>query len=248
MVFEVRVAQNGDSGPMMEGVVEGLRASSAHEDLPALATLFGNWGDPAMASKGAEVSKPNGIVSVAEKGSKNESPDARQGGEDGGIGRMVGIGIPLNLGEPPLEILIDVAALATNESQLWDQQSEMSDEGLEAAGSELEVLLLKDMKDVIGLDPADVMFADEDPDVVGSGAGTRIEAHLEELAEEGIQGTIARSQAQKVGSALNQQVLNLRAEGDVQLDELNAGAEELAQGDDLWRRKLQALESMPIGS
>ena len=202
-----------------------------------------------MASKGAEVSKPNGIVSVAEKGSKDESPDPWQGGEDGGIGRMVGIGNPLNLGEPPLEILIDVAALATNDSQLWDQQSEMSEEGLEAPGSELEVLLLKDMKDVIGLDPADVMFADEGPDVVGSrGAGTRVEAHLEELAEEGIKGTIARSQAQKVGSALNQQVLNLRAEGDVQLDELNAGAEELAQGDDLWRGKLQALESMAIRS
>jgi hypothetical protein len=34
----------------------------------------------------------------------------------------------------------------------------MSDEGLEAPGSELEVMLLKDKKDVIGLDPADVML------------------------------------------------------------------------------------------
>ncbi len=147
-----------------------------------------------MASKGAEVSKPNGIVSVAEKGSKDESPDPWQGSEDGGIGRMSGIGNPLNLGEPALEILIDVAALATNESQLWDQQSEMSDEGWEAPGSELEALLLKGKKDVIRLDPADVMFADEGPDVVES-RGVRVEAHLEELAEEGIQGTIARSQA-----------------------------------------------------
>ena len=108
---------------------------------------------------------------------------------------------------------------------------------------------MKDLKDDLELDPPDVMFADEGPDVVGcGGAGVKIEAHFEELAEEGIEGTMVRSQAQKVWPALDENVLNLRAEGDVQLDELNAGAEELAQGDDLWRRKLQALESMPIGS
>jgi len=46
----------------------------------------------------------------------------------------------------------------------------------------------------------------------------RNEVQLEELAEEGVQRAIARSQAQKVRPALDEEILNLRAESDVELD------------------------------
>lgn len=154
--LEVRVAQNGDGGPMMEGVVEGLGASSPHEDLSPLATLLGNGSDTPKATKSMEVTEANGIVRVAEKGGENEGADTRHGGEDGGVGRLAGAG-NLNLLEPTFEVLIDVAVLAENESRLAEQQSEVSGDSLEGSGSYVKRRLLKNPKDVIEFDSSDVM-------------------------------------------------------------------------------------------
>ena len=76
VVLEVRVAQNADGGPMMEGIVEGLGASPPHQDLSPLATLLGDRNDTAEASKGVEVTEANGIVSVAEKGGERPNSDS----------------------------------------------------------------------------------------------------------------------------------------------------------------------------
>jgi len=153
--LEVRVAQNGDGGPMMEGVIEGLGASSPHEDLSPLATLLGNGSDTPKATKSMEVTEANGIVRVAEKGGENKGADTRHGGEDGGVGRLAGAG-NLKL-EPTFEVLIDVAVLAENESRLAEQQSEVSGDSLEGSGGYVKRRLLKNPKDVIEFDSSDVM-------------------------------------------------------------------------------------------
>ena len=46
MRFEVRVSKDGHVGPMVESIVEGLRAGSPHEDLATITTLFGNGSNP----------------------------------------------------------------------------------------------------------------------------------------------------------------------------------------------------------
>lgn len=83
--FESFVALHGDCSPMMEGQVEGLRASSAYEDLSEFAALLSDGGNPTQATKGIEVSQAYGIVGMAQERSEDEAADAGQGGEDGGI-------------------------------------------------------------------------------------------------------------------------------------------------------------------
>ena len=73
--LEVRVSKNGHVGPMMESVVEGLRASSPHENLATFTTLLRNGSDPAKVSEGNEVSEPNGVMSVSENGGEDEGTD-----------------------------------------------------------------------------------------------------------------------------------------------------------------------------
>ena len=86
VVFGVRVSQDGDPGPMMESIVEVLRASSPEEDLATLAALFGDGSYPPKTSESLEISETNGVVSIAEHGSEHEGSDAWKRGEDGGIG------------------------------------------------------------------------------------------------------------------------------------------------------------------
>ena len=45
--LEVNVPKDGHVRPMVESVVEGLRAGSPHEDLSTITALFGNGSDTA---------------------------------------------------------------------------------------------------------------------------------------------------------------------------------------------------------
>ena len=75
MEFEAWVSEDGHVRPMMESVVEGLRAGSPHEDPASFTALLGNGSDAPQASEAIEVSQSNGVVSVSE-----------DGGKDGGVG------------------------------------------------------------------------------------------------------------------------------------------------------------------
>jgi hypothetical protein len=97
----------------MQSIVEGLRASSPQEDLTTFATFFGDRSYPPKASESLEISETNGFVCIAEHGSEHESADAGQRSEDGSVG--VGeVGGSLLL-EPPLEELVGVASMTSNE-------------------------------------------------------------------------------------------------------------------------------------
>ena len=71
---------------MIKGKVKRLRAGSSQEDLSAAATLFGNWSDSSDGAKSVEIAKAHGVVSVGKQRGKNESANAWQRGENGGIG------------------------------------------------------------------------------------------------------------------------------------------------------------------
>ena len=106
MEFEVWIAEDGHVGPMMESVVEGLRARSPHEDLAAFTALLCNGSDTAKASKCTEVSEANRVVSVCEDGSEDEGADPGQRGKDGGVGGLFEFRSKLTLFEPSFEVLI----------------------------------------------------------------------------------------------------------------------------------------------
>ncbi len=80
VVSGVSVAQDGDPGPMMEGIVKGLRASSPEKNLPTFATLFCDGSYSPKASESLKISETNGIVCVAEHGGEDEGADAGQRG------------------------------------------------------------------------------------------------------------------------------------------------------------------------
>ncbi len=86
MLFGVWVAKDGDPGPMMERIVEGLRARSPQKDLATFAALFGDGSDTPEAPESLEIAKSNGVVGIAENGSEHEGADAGKRGEDGGVG------------------------------------------------------------------------------------------------------------------------------------------------------------------
>ena len=52
MEFEVSVPEDGHVSPMMESIVEGLRAGSPHEHLTTFTALFCNGSDTAQVSEG----------------------------------------------------------------------------------------------------------------------------------------------------------------------------------------------------
>jgi len=88
--------------------------------------------------------------------------------------------------------------------------------------------------------------------LLNSGRGKRlvlvvIEEELEELAEKGIERPVFRSEADEVRPASYKKVSDLRAEGDVVLDELFAGDEQPTNGNDIRRWKLQALKAVAVG-
>jgi hypothetical protein len=113
VLFSVWVSQDGDPSPMMERIIEGLRASSPQEDFATFAALFGDGSYPSKASESFEISETNGVVSIAEHGSEHEGADAWKRGEDGGIGvREVGFSL---LFEPPFEELVGFASMTSNE-------------------------------------------------------------------------------------------------------------------------------------
>lgn len=107
------VVHDGDPGPMMESVVEGLRASSPERDLTTFAALFGDGGYSPEASESLEISETKGVVGIAEHGSEYEGADARQRSEDGSVGvRLVGCSLLL---EPLFEEYVGVASMTSNE-------------------------------------------------------------------------------------------------------------------------------------
>lgn len=75
-----------------------------------------------------------------------------------------------------------------------------------------------------------------------------IEEELEEFAEKGIESLILRSKGDEVRPASHKKVSDLRAKGDVVLDELFAGDQQPTHGNDFRRWKLQALKAVPVGS
>ena len=104
MLLGVWVAKDGDPGPMMERIVEGLRARSPQKDLATFAALFRDGSDTPEAPESLEIAETNGVVGMAENGSEHEGADAGKRGEDGGIGvRLVGCSL---LVEPPFEELV----------------------------------------------------------------------------------------------------------------------------------------------
>ena len=104
MLFGVWVAKDGDPGPMVESIVEGLRARSPEDDLATFAALFGDGSDTPEAPEGVEIAETNGVVCIAENGSEYEGADAGKRGEDGGVGvGLVGCSL---LREPPFEELV----------------------------------------------------------------------------------------------------------------------------------------------
>ena len=105
VLLGVWVAKDGDPGPMIESIVEGLRACSPQEDLATFAALFGDGSDTAEAPESLEISKTNGVVGIAENGSEHEGADAGKRGEDGGVGEPLILGCAL-LVEPPFEELV----------------------------------------------------------------------------------------------------------------------------------------------
>ena len=92
--------------PMMESVIEGLRACSPHENLPTFAALFRNGSDAAEATECLEVSQSNGVVCVAEERGEDKGSDTGKRGEDGGVGGRIAFGISLISFEPCFEILV----------------------------------------------------------------------------------------------------------------------------------------------
>lgn len=113
VLFEVRVALDGNSCPMMQRVVERQRAGPPHDDLSPFTALFGDRGDASQASKSVEISQTNGIMSVAEESSEDDGAHAGQRGEDGGVTRRAGL--ESDLLEPAFEVLVELAPLSTNE-------------------------------------------------------------------------------------------------------------------------------------
>ena len=107
VLFGMCVAQYGDPRPMMESIVEGLRASSPQENLPTFAALFGDGSDAAKTAEGIEITQANRVVSMTEETGEDKGTDAGQRGEDGGVGGgFVAFGIVLIFFEPCFEILV----------------------------------------------------------------------------------------------------------------------------------------------
>jgi hypothetical protein len=74
-----------------------------------------------------------------------------------------------------------------------------------------------------------------------------IEEELEELAEEGIERLVFGSEGDEVRPASYKQVSDLRAEGDVALDELFSCDQQPTHGNDFRRWELQALKAVAVG-
>ncbi len=105
VLLGVWVAKDGDPGPMMESIVEGLRARSPQEDLATFSALFGDGSDTPEAPESLEIAKTNGVVGIAENGSEHEGANAGKRGEDGGVGEPLVLGCAL-LVEPLFEELV----------------------------------------------------------------------------------------------------------------------------------------------
>jgi hypothetical protein len=74
-----------------------------------------------------------------------------------------------------------------------------------------------------------------------------IEEELEELAEKGIESLVFRSEGDEMRPASQKKISDLRAEGDVVLDELFAGDQQPSHDNDIRRWKLQALKAVAVG-
>ena len=143
----------------------------------------------------------------------------------------------LELGEPPFEILVRVAAMFSNEEHLVEKQFQVNGKCLGGSWGDAEGRFSEELEDERRLKSSDVVPVNELPNVFDAEVrGGAIEEELKELAEEGIERLVLGSEGEKMRPTTSEKVLDLAAEGDVVFDELVPGAQELAQRDDLRRR------------
>ena len=159
VLLGVVVSEDGYPGPMMESIVEGLRARSPQEDLSMFAALFGDGSYTPEAPEGLEISAPNGVVGIAEHGSEHEGADARERGEDGGVGvGLVGCSLLL---EPPFEELVGLASMLSNEEQLLEEEIEVSGSCFDGSWRDPERCFSEYFEDLLSLYSSDMMLVDK---------------------------------------------------------------------------------------
>ena len=98
----------------------------------------------------------------------------------------------------------------------------------------------EDFEDVVGLSSPDMVFSDKLLNGLASKVCgvVRIKEELQELAEKRVESFVLRRERDEVRPASCDKVSDLRAEGDVVLDELVACAQQPAHSNDLRRREL----------
>ena len=102
-----------------------------------------------------------------------------------------------------------------------------------------EWFLFEGLEDLLGLYTSDAVFLSERlDDVVAKRVGAGFEEELEKLTEKRVERLVLWRERDEVRPATSKEFSDLRAEGNVVLDELVAGAQEPAHSKDLWRREL----------
>ena len=102
-----------------------------------------------------------------------------------------------------------------------------------------EWFLIEGLEDLLGLYTSNAVFLSERLDgVVAKRVGVGFEEELEELAEKRVESLVLWRERDEVRPTTSKEFSDLRAEGDVVLDELVTGAQEPAHSKDLWRWEL----------
>jgi hypothetical protein len=163
VLFEPRVAEDRNAGPVMQSVVEGQRASSSHEDLRSflapLTTFLGNRGNATKAPEGIEISESNGVVCIAEDGSEHEGADAGKG-SDSGVreGRLGGSFQPL---EPVFEVLVGAATMMPNEEHVVKKQLQVGGKCFGGSWGDAEWLCSEELEDLPRLNSSNLVLLNE---------------------------------------------------------------------------------------
>ena len=131
-----------------------------------------------------------------------------------------------------------------------EKQFEVSGSCFGGSWSDAERHFSEELEDLLRLQSSNMVLVNKFLNVLQAEVcgGMVIEEELKELAEKRVQRLVLRSQRDELRPTSCQKVSDLRTEGDVVFDKLVAGSQELAQGNDLWRRQLQALKAVSVGS
>ena len=140
--------------------------------------------------------------------------------------------------------------MLSNEKQLRQKQFDVHGSCFGGCLSDSERCLWEDFEDVVGLSSPDMVFFNKLLNGLASNVCgiVRIKEELQELAEERVESFVLGRERDEVRPASCDKVSDLRAEGDVVLDELVACAQQPAHSNDLRRRQLQALKAVAVGS